>query len=104
MSPLIWIQPANLAGFFFCPAFASASHARGAQNLYDTARYVMMGLAFNSDFDTRYRRHREMIGDEVREDEPGRVGIRRRQAGARRRERTGQTQRRVDWHGCERAW
>ncbi len=48
MSPLIWIQPATMAGFFF----ALHLPVHRAQNLYDSARYVMIGSAFSSAFDT----------------------------------------------------
>ncbi len=67
MSPLIWIQPANLGGLFFasnllCPRKQKSRllHAESAgfvarrpvQNLYETARKEMIGSAFNSAFET----------------------------------------------------
>ncbi len=65
MSPLIWIQPANLGGL--CLEFTLSRkqksrllHAESAgfvarrpvQNLYETARKEMIGSAFSSAFDT----------------------------------------------------
>ncbi|MNY15420.1 hypothetical protein D3C86_1486310 [compost metagenome] len=43
-------------------------------------------------------RHGDMVRDEVAEGQPQRIGVRRRQAAARRRERGGQAERVVDRH------
>ncbi|MGF6938935.1 hypothetical protein OKW41_008097 [Paraburkholderia sp. UCT70] len=57
MSPLIWIQPANIGGLFFArnsprAQSGAATAENQIQNLYDTARKEMIGFALRSAFDT----------------------------------------------------